>query len=404
MKKYITRPVNPTKIPVRDEIPLPVSIKVWANSCLKSDEEEVLYVNDEPQKFIRTEHGFFKAIKMAYMSHLDLVLEPQMVWLTIIQAFSTHIELNSEKLRSKFVTFEGKKDLTIEVKGFQNSKAQYEEVFERITKLISKEITPETYELMNPKFSSTSKLYQNLFNLQTMNSLKSYFSYGMRITCGIRNVKMGGTEEDWKIIIAKTTEMLTKFDFEWWGPYIFPVLQEFLMTYKAQTNKIFWDCSYKAIPINSGSYKRNSYHYGSSFVGWIINFFPYIKGTEYKGEMKHEIMIKSDKMKTLSELYILHDKIGSQDNLEEHSDKTKKEVSDFVGHSRLFNEDLPSGYKSTDFTINNNGHLLSTIIDAGFVGVHFDKENFEVYPVASWMIRQRKQKQEKKKKSDCEIN
>ena len=50
-------------------------------------------------------NGFYNA----HESHLPIRIKPDDIWLIIVQAFSNHVNNNSEKLRNKFVNFEGKK-------------------------------------------------------------------------------------------------------------------------------------------------------------------------------------------------------------------------------------------------------------------------------------------------------
>ena len=50
--------------------------------------------------------GFYSA----YENHLPICLTPDIIWLLIVQGFSQHVNYNAEKLREKFVNFEGKKN------------------------------------------------------------------------------------------------------------------------------------------------------------------------------------------------------------------------------------------------------------------------------------------------------
>ena len=50
---------------------------------------------------------------LSYMHHLPLCLSPDDVWTVIIQGFGMHMEKNAEKLREKFVDFDGKKELKV---------------------------------------------------------------------------------------------------------------------------------------------------------------------------------------------------------------------------------------------------------------------------------------------------
>ena len=59
-----------------------------------------------------TGHPFFDSLFIAYSIHGEIALSPDDVWIQIASEFSKYIDLNAEELRSKIVTFDGKKNLT----------------------------------------------------------------------------------------------------------------------------------------------------------------------------------------------------------------------------------------------------------------------------------------------------
>jgi hypothetical protein len=59
------------------------------------------------------ENGFIAAATEAFANHYPLAVKPQHFWLMILQAIATHVEKEAEKVRSKWVAHEGKKDLTV---------------------------------------------------------------------------------------------------------------------------------------------------------------------------------------------------------------------------------------------------------------------------------------------------
>ena len=63
--------------------------------------------------FSMHKHNFVSAILTAFHLNLPLALRPQHFWLLILQVRARHVHSNSEKLRSRFVTHEGKKDIII---------------------------------------------------------------------------------------------------------------------------------------------------------------------------------------------------------------------------------------------------------------------------------------------------
>ena len=53
--------------------------------------------------------GFYSA----HCNHYPIRIKPDDIWLLIIQAFSNHVNANSEQLRKYFVNFDGQKTLKV---------------------------------------------------------------------------------------------------------------------------------------------------------------------------------------------------------------------------------------------------------------------------------------------------
>ena len=54
-------------------------------------------------------NGFY----IAHTNHYPIRIKPDDIWLLIVQAFSNHVNSNSERLRHLFVDFDGKKQLIV---------------------------------------------------------------------------------------------------------------------------------------------------------------------------------------------------------------------------------------------------------------------------------------------------
>ena len=52
-------------------------------------------------------------VHLAFYEHYPISFSPDDIWITIMQGFALHVKQNSEKLRDKFVNFEGKKELVV---------------------------------------------------------------------------------------------------------------------------------------------------------------------------------------------------------------------------------------------------------------------------------------------------
>ena len=56
---------------------------------------------------------FVESALLAFRKHFPLKIKPDVVWITILQGFATHINKNPEKYRHQFVAHEGKKELEV---------------------------------------------------------------------------------------------------------------------------------------------------------------------------------------------------------------------------------------------------------------------------------------------------
>ena len=81
-------------------------------------------------------NGFFTA----HMKHYPIRIKPDDIWLLIVQAFSHHVNANSEELRDYFVNFEGKKTLEVKYYGIYYKENITKEILEDFTNQINKQM------------------------------------------------------------------------------------------------------------------------------------------------------------------------------------------------------------------------------------------------------------------------
>jgi len=225
-------------------------------------------------------HGMWLAIQYAHSQHIPLELGPDDFWILIMQGFCKHMELKHEELRSKFVNFDGKKELKIVrdhfVKGAQNN---WEDVFTDFTKLVKENIGDDNYTNLVPKFSTTTPLAQAISEASLMNAVQHYFSFAVMTGCGISKVRLTGSLEDWKSLY-KTTENLAQYNLGWWIPHVLEPLEMIMKTYENSSNpsqelKDFWKYIFKY-------YGAGGSGMNPRIDGWLLNFFPYIDDRQSK--------------------------------------------------------------------------------------------------------------------------
>eukprot|EP00005_Dracoamoeba_jomungandri_P004399 CAMPEP_0174249926 /NCGR_PEP_ID=MMETSP0439-20130205/251_1 /TAXON_ID=0 /ORGANISM="Stereomyxa ramosa, Strain Chinc5" /LENGTH=307 /DNA_ID=CAMNT_0015329871 /DNA_START=82 /DNA_END=1002 /DNA_ORIENTATION=- len=207
------------------------------------------------------------AAHTCFYEHYPFVLTPDVVWITIIQGFAHHVNLNCDKLRSMFVDYDGKEKIVVTrrefVKGSPNN--DWVGVFPDFTKALAEHIGPEKVELVEAEFSTTTQVSKVVSQIVLMDAMQCYSSYVVRGGCGFPSITLRGTVNDWESI-RERTKALGKFDLEWWTDGLVKVLEEFVEAAKGNANTKFW---------RSMVNKHQGSGYKEPMTGWIQAFFPY---------------------------------------------------------------------------------------------------------------------------------
>ncbi len=288
-------------------------------------------------------HSFFNGMYQAYADHRPFVLSPDMIWLLISQGFARHVNANPEKLRKYFVDFSGKLSLTVKVDtDILNDPDSWEKVFPQFTTQIAQHTGDNLINTLTADFSTTTAVEKVASEITIMEAMEPYFEYMIFYSvCGIPEITLQGTTEDWKKVLKKTKK-LGKYELKWWTKELEPILKEFVKASQGHINKRFWRNMFKY-----HSKKR----YGAPEVidGWIVKFFPYNK---------------DGKRKSLNK------------------------ISSFLGDN-----DLPEEMVKVDVLyIKTDGvHTEKTMLElwAGFIGLEQNKETFALTPQISWMVKEK---------------
>ena len=116
-----------------------------------------------------------------------------------------------KELDIKFVDFKGKKNISIEtgINLFMASDEQWNSVIEKLLKetLRNIKINKTIIDKFNKKFSTSTNESEVANNTTILSSFKKYFTYSMSGTCGIPEITIEGTIEDWELLYEKIIEL-----------------------------------------------------------------------------------------------------------------------------------------------------------------------------------------------------
>ena len=286
-------------------------------------------------------HSFFNGMYQAYADHRPFVLSPDMIWLLISQGFARHVNANAENLRHYFVDFSGRVSLIVstnEIK-LDNPNSPWEKVFPEFTKQIAEHTGSELINLLSSDFTTTTSVEKIASEITIMEAMKPYFEFILVYTiCGIPEITLQGTPEDWQKILDKTKQ-LRKYDLAWWTDELETILEELVQASKGKINKRFWRNMFKY-------HSKRKYGAPKIIDGWIVKFFPY-------------------------------DKDGKRNNL--------RNLTSFIS------DNLPEEIVKVDLEYIDSETGITTPLElwAGFVGLEQNSENFALTPKIGWMIRKK---------------
>lgn len=298
---------------------------------------------------VQTElHPFIDCLYIAFSDHRRITITPDMIWLLICQGFSIHVNNNIEKLRSKFVAFNDKKKLIVQTQDISNEfvkgsiSSPWSLAFPAMSDSISKYVKTDIHNLYVQSFSTTTIAEKAAYQIALLDVMSGYFEYEYETACGIPEINIEGTKEDW-LKIRNNIKKFKGYEIDNWINSLEPIIQQFVNASNNKIDQPFW----------SNIFKRKDESGGPYITGWIIKFFPYIS----EGNSK---MVKNP--------YI---------------DREPKEFMEGL-ETNEFNNGLSKAY----FIWNYFGSKYEMELLAGFIGIKQDKKTLTLKPEIGWLVKE----------------
>jgi hypothetical protein len=249
-----------------------IAIRIFAKENL-SYEYESGKTNYDINSCDGIKNSFIQAIFSAYCDHYNLELSVDDFWLMIAQGVATHINIDPEKYRNIFVLHGGKKELKINIDNIgikphcADNRDKWPIVINQFAGMVNKNVNVDFVSLLTNPFTTSSHVEQTVFNCTLMESMKSYFSYKCYLSCGIPEITLRGSGDDFRNILIRLDKLQALLpDIKWWFDSMRPHIHQIINTIEKKPDIDFWSkiCHY----IGGGS--------GMSMLsGWITDFVPY---------------------------------------------------------------------------------------------------------------------------------
>lgn len=212
------------------------------------------------------DHALLTSLCYSFYDHVPLRLTPDALWITLARGFALHVNENAEKLRHKFVGHSGKEKLTVTRMDFSPGKENpWPEVFGAFAEQID-EHTGGLGKIVRVDFSTSGPTEIAASSLMAMDTFKSYFEYELFGGCGIPQITLTGTEQDWDEL-RRRAQQFAEYGLEYWVNALDPILEQFCNAKRGGVDDDFWKSMFR---YNSGSGP-------AVMTGWANVLFPYFK-------------------------------------------------------------------------------------------------------------------------------
>jgi hypothetical protein len=307
-------------------------------------------------------HPLALAVHRAFSEHRPLQLTPDIIWITLAQGFAHHLNNHAEMLRSQFVRHQGKEQLIVEVLETPTQPKQWAEKIEEWVLQIRDRVGADCYRLLECNFSTTTPISRTVSHVVMMDAFRQYFDFVMLCICGIPEVTLLGTVEDWQSIRDRVQAM-AQYDLEWWTARMLPICDEFIATASGNPSLEFWRCIYKPEAV-----------YGAELItGWLADLFPYLQDGVTHAPTIRNPLLAMDRC--------------------ELPNTTDREPQDFFFSNidGIAPTRIPQGLSKVPiaFKVANTSTEYPLDLVAGFIGVSQDTQHLTLQPELGWMVRSR---------------
>jgi hypothetical protein len=212
-------------------------------------------------------HPLLGAVHLAFAGHRPLVLSPDAVWLTIAQGVAQHVRLHAEELRPRLVRHPGTKTLEVAWQGpMPTDAASWSTIVASFRDRVAGEIGEGRARLLECDFSTTTDAERVASRVVLMDVYAPYFDYGLVCVCGIPEVTLLGTPDDWRKI-RERIDVVAELDAGTWTRSLAPICDELARAAAGSPDVAFWQRMYKP---------RDAYG-GEVITGWIARLYPYLQ-------------------------------------------------------------------------------------------------------------------------------
>ena len=147
--------------------------------------------------------NFVEYLSLAYGAHRGVVIDPHVIWYTVLSEIATYVKDNAEECRSLFTDSPDKKEIMVQSGSL--TEMPLDTLMMELDLLV-----PTDVSVFFPSFSTATPAYEFAAKTAFADMVSPYYNYSMYL-CGFPKIMVRGTDEDWARInnqIAKIKSLI----------------------------------------------------------------------------------------------------------------------------------------------------------------------------------------------------
>jgi hypothetical protein len=234
-------------------------------------------------------HPLLWAVELAFSEHRPLVLSPDAVWLTIAHGVAQHVRLHAGQLRHRLVRHDGRKELTVRADAVPTDAGGWASLVTQLRTLLAEELGEGRARLFECDFSTSTEADRLASHVVLLDAYSHYFTYYSACVCGIPELTLLGTVEDWRAIRARI-DVIAELDLDFWCRSLSPIAEQFVRAAAGDIDLPFWQRIYNP---------KDAYG-GELITGWITRLYPYVRRNGTLGMRNPMLELPLDEPKQLT--------------------------------------------------------------------------------------------------------
>lgn len=217
---------------------------------------------------ITKSNSLLDVVLNCYNNHLALKLTPDVIFISLLIQFATYVNNNADKLFTKFFMNPEKDRKFVFESGNELSTFRFDIMFNSFASQLKSEIKdPLLNDTFNCNFSTSTSTDKYVSQLLLAATVSSYYKYHGYPLCGVPEIEISGTKEDWMNILKKL-KTLEKYDagdkqLLRWLDMVYPIIDKFVQIYDNEPDIDFWSRMIRRIEGGSGV---------NHIDGWLVVF------------------------------------------------------------------------------------------------------------------------------------